>query len=223
MLEGKLGRFEDAKFQAIGEQLNDRGIFVGCALEQFSRTAKDLFLIAYDTGLKRDHRVLEVGAGCLRTGCWFIEFLATDRYFGIEPNQPMLDAGIGSLLPEALHQKSPQFSQETDFRFDVFPVSFDWIVGYSIWSHCSRDQIEKMVVQAAAMNSRMLFSFAPAHPRRPAYTGSGWIGKSHVSDTRGIAYHDIDWLIACFTTHSLRAYLLPAVSGAQLWLYAEPK
>ncbi|MEM8493308.1 MAG: hypothetical protein AAF756_21020 [Pseudomonadota bacterium] len=220
MIEGKLGVFNDPDFQRAGEAIAKRGIFAGCALDKFAATAKDLFHIAYDTGLDKRHCVLEVGGGCLRTGVWFIDFLEQSNYCCIEPNKKMLNAGKDVFLDENRLAKAPLFNHNEDFDLSVFKKEIDWVVGYSIWSHCSRAQIIHIIDQASSMGSRLLFSFAPVHPRRPEYTGEGWTGISHNSDTKGIAYHRVEWLLEVCVTRKMKPFVIPAVTGAQLWLYA---
>lgn len=222
MIEGRLGVFVDTRFQAIGEQIDSRGVFVGCALDKFASTARDMFLIACDTGLQPGHQVLEIGAGCLRTGVWFIDFLHPGGYCGIEPNTRMLDAGRDLILRHQHQAREPSFDANTEFDFSVFGRKFDWVVGYSIWSHCSKDQITRSVRGAAEMQARLLFSFAPAHPRRPEYQGERWIGISHESSEKGIAYHHPDFLMSVCREYGLSPYIIPAVTGSQIWLYAEP-
>ena len=187
---------EREALQAKGRQIEDRGLFVGCPLEIFAETSEDLFLLARSLGLQKTDRVLEVGSGCMRTGMWFVKFLEASHYHGIEPNQEMLAAGRELLLGDLEATRKPSFDHNDRFDLGVFGVKPDWIVAFSVWTHCSKAQIETMIEQAAAFGSRMLVSFAPTHPKRPQYEGDTWIGKSHTSDTKGIAYHDPAYLFA---------------------------
>jgi hypothetical protein len=43
--------------------------------------------------LRPEHRLLDIGCGCLRGGVHFIRYLDPTNYFGIDVNQSLLDAG----------------------------------------------------------------------------------------------------------------------------------
>ncbi len=223
MIKRVLTKQESSSFQSKGQEIEDRGLFVGCPLEIFAETSQDMFQLARSLGIKSSDRVLEVGCGCLRSGYWFINFLEKNRYFGIEPNVKMLDAGREVLLADLEGARLPKFDHNDRFDLGVFGGSFDWIVAFSVWTHTAKWQIEKMIDYAAASSSKLLVSFAPTHPNRPQYEGETWTGKSHQSQTKGIAYHDPQYLFSRCAQAGLRPYLLQALTISQLWIYAEPE
>ena len=57
-----------------------------------------------DRGIKRKSKTLDIGCGCLRIGIKLINYLEPEKYFGIEPNKPMLDTGIKYLLSDSLRE-----------------------------------------------------------------------------------------------------------------------
>ena len=132
-------------FQAAGQSIHDRGLFVGCPLDLFELTARDPLCVALMEGLNRSSSVLEVGCGCLRVGYWFIQFLDSGRYCGIEPAAPMLQAGREIILGPLDAEKSPRFSTKRPVPVRRVRQPFDFVMAFSIWSHASKVQVEKML------------------------------------------------------------------------------
>jgi hypothetical protein len=209
LLHGETKRVNPAHmswFQRAGWQIDSRGLFIGCPLDVFEHTAKDLFCLALMEGMARDALVLEIGCGCLRTGYWFVQYLNEERYFGIEPNAKMLDAGRELLLGRLEAEKSPQFSNNEDFDFGVFGRTFDFVVAYSIWSHASKRQIETMLDQfkrTANSGARFITSWIPLRDGMADYQGQSWVGRSHRSDQPGMVAHSRSWLMDAVVSRRL--------------------
>ncbi len=79
-------------------KLEDQNIFPGSPLALFDAGRLSLMVLLH-AGLYPDHRVLEFGCGALRSGYWIIHFLNRNGYYGIEPNEKMLHAGIEHIFP----------------------------------------------------------------------------------------------------------------------------
>jgi len=47
-----------------------------------------------DNGLLPEHKVLDIGCGCLRAGVKIIPYLEPDHYYGIDARQPLLNVGF---------------------------------------------------------------------------------------------------------------------------------
>jgi len=94
--------------------------------------------------------------------------------------------------------KRPRFDHNTDFDFSVFGVKFTHFVARSIWSHASKEQIEKMldgVRDWGQPGAVMLASFRATGPnRRNDYQGEEWKGRSHESTEHGIVAHSVRWV-----------------------------
>src|SRR5215831_7006759 len=95
-------------------------------------------------GLRQDHSVLDIGCGSLRIGRLLIPYLNQGKYFGIEPNEWLVDEGISRELGETLVQiKRPIFffsdSPETIAQAGT---AFDFALAQSIFSHCGLDLIK---------------------------------------------------------------------------------
>jgi len=189
------------KFQQIGQEIHDSGVFVGCPLSEFSASAADPLEIALAEGLQPNHKVLEVGCRCLRVGFWFVNYLDPKRYCGIEPNVKMLEAGLKYFRPD-INGKKGRLDYNDQFDFSVFKQKFNYIVAFSIWTHASKVQIEKMLdqfVEHSTGSAKFITSYLPAGKSRVDYRGNKWVGKSHKSKVRKTVAHNIGWLVrACF-------------------------
>ena len=66
------------------------------------------FMMLFALGLREHHRLLDFGCGSLRSGRLIIPYLASGNYYGIEPNQWLVRAGIQDELGESvLRAKEP--------------------------------------------------------------------------------------------------------------------
>lgn len=83
-------RFDDAeRVRAFVTEKKHRSL-VGLAWD----TMGNLQLkILRDHGLRPDHKVLDIGCGCLRAGVKIIAYLEPDNYYGIDARQPLLNVG----------------------------------------------------------------------------------------------------------------------------------
>jgi SAM-dependent methyltransferase len=151
-----------------------------------------------EQGLVPSHKVLDIGCGCLRGGYWCIQFLDAGCYFGIEPNEPMLEMGKRQIVGEDLiRAKRPTFSTRDDFDFSAFGEKFDFVHPRSVWTHAAPSQIELMLDQFSANRTEdavFLTSYLPATPTKPQYSGKDWIGRSHTSATPGVVTYRLDWV-----------------------------
>jgi SAM-dependent methyltransferase len=128
--------------------------FLGGPKRDFERVGRMGLEMLLAEGLTPSSRVLDVGCGALRLGYWVMRFLNPGCYFGIEPQQDMLAAGLEQIVePEVVQRAEAKFSSNDDFDFSVFGERFDFVVARSIWTHASRAQIAKMLESFAATSS----------------------------------------------------------------------
>ena len=109
----------------------------------FTKMGPHVLSVLRRHGLVDTSRVLEVGFGVGRVGRSIINFLAPDRFCGIEPNAQMLAAGVSRLVGrDRLRAKRPRFHLTPDGSFEVFGGRFDFVYSRSVWTHMSKRQIE---------------------------------------------------------------------------------
>lgn len=100
------------------------------------------FRLLCSLGLRSNHHMLDVGCGSLRAGRLFISYLDEGRYFGIEPNEWLIEDAIKNQAgKDLIHIKKPQFDYNSDFATDIFSQQFDFIIAQSISSHAGNDLI----------------------------------------------------------------------------------
>ncbi len=115
--------------------------YVGVA-EDYDLVSRTQFNLLTHLGLREDHYLLDIGCGSLRGGRLFIAYLLPDHYFGIEPNQWLLEDGIEKELgKQFIDLKQPHFSHDANFTCSVFRQQFDFILAQAIFVHAAPGQI----------------------------------------------------------------------------------
>ncbi len=111
--------------------------------EDYDLIAAMTFNLLTTLGLRQHHSLLDVGCGSLRIGRLLIPYLNQGKYFGVEPNEWLVEEGIKRELGEALVQiKRPTFFFSDSPEVVVqAKVSFDFALAQSIFSHCGLDLI----------------------------------------------------------------------------------
>ncbi len=152
--------------------------------KQYDFMGATQFSLLFHLGLREEHSVLDIGCGSLRAGRHTLQFLLPDRYFGVEPNvwlwKEALKKEIGGDL---IGLKRPTFFASTEFEFEQFGTSFDFIVAQSIFSHTGQDLLKVALKNAAqVLKSQGQFLFTVLDETTPQYerlenlsTKSGWI------------------------------------------------
>jgi len=155
-------------------------------------------------GLRQEHTLLDIGCGSLRAGKLFLIYLLPDRYFGIEPEQWLVEEGIERELGSQLvDRKRPRFLFDRDFSCASFGVLFDFLVAQSIFSHASLPQIRRCLAQArASMKDASLFA-ASFVEGEDDYAGEAWVYPDTVryraatieraAAEAGLACRRLDW------------------------------
>lgn len=103
---------------------------------RYDVAAASQFALLFLLGLREHHRVLDFGCGSLRLGRLLIPYLARGRYFGVEPETRLVEAGFAEELgQDARALKQPRFDANADYRVDGFGEQFDFIIAQSVFSH----------------------------------------------------------------------------------------
>lgn len=127
------------------------------------------FMVAQ--GLRPEHRLLDVGCGALRAGIRFVDFLQPGRYYGIDINQSLLDAGFERELSDNLRSKLPPDHLRATDRFECdFGVQFDFAIAQSLFTHISLNQIRLCLFRLATVmppGGRFLASYFEAPQSHP--------------------------------------------------------
>lgn len=126
-------------------------------------------------GLEPHHRVLDFGCGSLRIGRHLIPYLDRDRYFGIDPNRWLIDAGLErEIPPELVEEKSPQFSYNADFDASVFDLAFDVVFAHAVLTHACHRQINVLMRSLPAALKDDGFLAGDICGKKPDYQADCW-------------------------------------------------
>jgi len=160
--------------------------FVG-PTENYDLVAAMQFNLLTFLGLREHHCVLDVGCGSLRAGKLLIPYLLPEHYFGIEPEQWLIEEGIEKEVGEdMLDIKRPVFSNENDFALSTFARKFDFILAQSIFSHTSQTQIMKCFSEAKRVMKPTSVFAATFCEGDDNYTGNGWVYPDCVTYTADV-------------------------------------
>ena len=143
--------------------------------EDYDLIAALQFNLLTALGLREHHHLLDIGCGSLRAGRLFIPYLLPDRYFGIEPEQWLVEQGIERELGRDLIEiKRPTFSDISDFGLSRLEHRFDFLLAHSIFSHAPVASIERCLREARkVMDSESLF-VATFVEGKENYAGLRW-------------------------------------------------
>lgn len=90
-------------------------------------------------GLRPDSVFLDLGCGALRAGRYFIQYLESGHYLGLEKEELLIERGLTEL-----GGCSKQFILEANdqFNFQKFPKRPDFVLAHSVFTHLTLDQME---------------------------------------------------------------------------------
>ena len=155
-------------------------------------------------GLREDHSLLDIGCGSLRAGRLFIVYLRPGRYFGLEPEDWLVEEGIKQELGrEILAVKGPTFSHDRDFTLSTFGRTFDFLLAQSVFSHAPPHQIRRCFAEARAVMAPTAVFIATFFRGRESSAGQEWVYPGIVRYTvadmaalareQGLACQTLDW------------------------------
>jgi SAM-dependent methyltransferase len=150
--------------------------------QNYDLVAAMQFNLLCSLGLREYHYLLDIGCGSLRGGRLFIPYLLPGRYFGIEPEQWLIDEGLnGELGGDIVRVKRPTFRNDEDFRLSVFGRSFDYILAQSIFSHAPQEDIRTCLSEARRVLVPGGVFAATFWEGRRDYEGKDWAYPTKVS------------------------------------------
>ncbi len=180
--------------------------------------------LLFALGLRESHHLCDVGCGSLRAGRLLMSYLEPGHYWGLEPEEWAVEAGIAEELgQEFVDLHRPQFRFAGDYGVSAFDQSFDVVLAQSVFSHTYADDAATLLREtsaALAPDGVLVATFyerdaRSAHLPDPA-EGSGWSYPGNVAykwgqfaelaSAAGLAIARLDW-------HHPR----------QIWFLAGPK
>jgi SAM-dependent methyltransferase len=145
--------------------------------EDYDLIAAMTFNLLTTLGLRQHHSLLDVGCGSLRIGRLLIPYLNRGKYFGLEPHEWLVEAGMKHELgKEVVQIKRPTFFfTDSPDALTQARISFDFALAQSIFSHCGLDLIRgwlSAISRSLATDGALVATFLPDEKDSPR---SGWI------------------------------------------------
>jgi SAM-dependent methyltransferase len=168
-------------------------------------------------GLREGHTLLDIGCGSLRAGRLFIPYLLPGNYYGVEPEEWLVQEGIDREVgADLVALKSPHFLHDNDFTLTRFERTFDYLLAQSVFSHATRAQITRCFSEAAQVMTPQSRFYATFFLGDHDYEGDEWVYPDLVPYTRkGMA--------AMATAQGLRCQLLDwPHPRKQTWMLLTP-
>jgi hypothetical protein len=133
------------------------------------------FRLLCTLGLRANDYLLDFGCGSLRAGKFFINYLDENRYYGVEPNQWLIEDAIKNRIGNDIIQiKKPTFAHNEDFSVK-FDLQFDFILAQSIFSHTDKSLISvalKNFEKCLKRDGIIIVTFVEGYKD---FNGEGWI------------------------------------------------
>lgn len=180
---------------------SDYRAYVG-PLDNYDRFAALQFNLLTTLGLRDTHTLLDIGCGSLRAGRLFIPYLRAGNYFGIEPVPALIDEGFRNELGfDIAGIKKPTFVNNDQFQLDSFGRSFDFLLAQSIFSHTTRQQLQKCLQQAAKVMTPTSYFVATYFKGDSDYAGDTWTVKAvfregtmaKLIEEQGLEWSELSW------------------------------
>jgi cyclopropane fatty-acyl-phospholipid synthase-like methyltransferase len=176
------------------------------------------FNLLTSLGLREHHSLLDIGCGSLRAGRLFIPYLLPGNYYGVEPEQWLVDEAIKNELgADLIRIKRPSFRFSNEFRFSHFGPRFDYLLAQSIFTHAARSQISACLTSARQVmhdNSLLVANYLWGDHD---HEGTGWTYPGCVTYTQHT-------MTALAQDHgfSFTAYEYPHPAGVS-WILLRPR
>ncbi len=194
--------------------------------KQYDFMGATQFRLLTTLGLRENHSLLDVGCGSLRAGRFFISYLQSGNYYGIEPNHWLIkDAVENQIGVDQIRIKQPKFDFNTDFNVGIFGEKFDFVVAQSIFSHTGLDLLSKALSNfKTVIKEDGIIAVTFIHGQNDS-KDKGWIYPECVSYTKttlteklenlGFSYLEIPWY------HPRQTWYLLALNDSRLPLKSE--
>ena len=153
-------------------------------------------------GLARSHRLADVGCGALRGGVHFVRYLDPGRYYGLDVNASLLEAGRRELAAAGLAGRAPQLIADGGFALSRFGVEFDVALAVSVFTHLPMNHIVRCLVETRAVLRPGAVFYAtyfeaPGNPHLvPLPHAPGGIVTHYDADPYHYAFAQVQWMAA---------------------------
>jgi SAM-dependent methyltransferase len=172
--------------------------------ERYDLASANPFNLLTAIGMREDQTLLDIGCGSLRAGRLFLMYLKPGMYYGIEPNQWLIDDGIKNEIGQDLvNIKRPTFSNDDNFTLTTFGRTFDFMLAQSIFSHATQSQIRRCFSEVKKALAPTGIFAATYFIGDTNYEGTEWVypGRVHYTEAyfaqmaadNGLAVKKLNW------------------------------
>lgn len=104
-----------------------------------------------EEGLRPKHRLLDIGAGPLRTGCRLVPLLNPGNYWATDLSGDLLRKGYATELTEGDRARLPrrQLVEDADFSFPGLPREFDYLLCFAVFTHLPMNHLRRGLIRVA--------------------------------------------------------------------------
>jgi cyclopropane fatty-acyl-phospholipid synthase-like methyltransferase len=108
-----------------------------------------------EKGLRPDDVLVDYGCGTLRVGALLIDYLAPDRYIGLDIDQRLLSLGLDMLPAGVANGKRPTLRViSPEAIADLAPRKPDWIFSNGVVQHVSPAELDAYFANISALATR---------------------------------------------------------------------
>jgi cyclopropane fatty-acyl-phospholipid synthase-like methyltransferase len=97
-------------------------------------------------GLQPNHKLLDLGCGCLRGGVKFINYLEQGNYIGIDINESLLIAGKLEVENSGLTGKLPTLLRSEVFASELEIGGIDFAISISLFTHLPISYVQEALI-----------------------------------------------------------------------------
>ena len=120
--------------------------FIGGAWDEIGKLQFDFLL---GEGVKKNHKVLDIGCGCFRLGVRLVPYLDEGNYYGIDIVESLIEDGKSKELQEdVIKTKKPNLLANGDFEFYKFNTSCDYMIAQSVFTHLPLNRVNQCLAEA---------------------------------------------------------------------------
>lgn len=151
-------------------------------------------------GLLPHHRLVDIGCGALRGGVHFVRYLEPGRYYGIDINESLIEAGRRELCDAGLADKGASLLVSDRFDLGRFDVGFDCALAVSVFTHLPMNHIIQCLCEARRVlnpGARLYASYFEAPARtylEPLTHSPGDIVTHYCADPYHYAFEEMQWM-----------------------------
>lgn len=104
---------------------------------RWDETARAQMAALLDEGLRPEHRLLDIGCGCLRLGHRAIGYLDPGHYWGTDASAALMARGWQAELTPELQARLPRdhLVEDASFAFPGLPGDIDCAIAFGVFTH----------------------------------------------------------------------------------------